>query len=144
MQCQVIKPFNRRGEIQQFGSFVEIPEEMFLQMAEYVQAVAPADTYRTEKKAWLVNGELRTSGLIADLSGEVVKLTADDMPLQKKLLLLHCQKYDQHHFPALAELWQERAAIMQFHGGLSKEDAELSAAEILNCMAFLSDLRLNT
>lgn len=96
-----------------------------------------------EKKAWLVNGELRTSGYIDDISREIVTLTADNLPEQKRLLLLHVETYDRHHFPALAELWQERSAIMQYDGGLSKEQAEDKAAELLNCIAFLPELRLN-
>lgn len=102
-----------------------------------------ADTYRPEMKAWLVHGELRTSGHVEDLAGEIVKLTPDNLPLQKNLLSFHCEAYDKHHFQHLAELWQERAAIMQHDGGLSEEEAEVKAAGIYHCLAFLPELRNN-
>lgn len=140
MRCQVIKPFNRRGEIQHPGSIIDVPKEMLLNMAGYVQPVATADTYQ-KPKAWLVNGELRTSGDVDDLASEIVMLTADNLPEQKSLLLLHCEAYDKHHFPALAELWAERAAIMEYDCGLMREEAEERAAVLLNCLAFLPELR---
>jgi hypothetical protein len=40
MLCQIIKPFNRRGELQPLGSIIEVPEEMILTMSGYVQIIA--------------------------------------------------------------------------------------------------------
>lgn len=103
---------------------------------------APAD-YRPEPKAWLSEtGELRTQGVFDDLAGEIVRLTTDNLPLQKKLLLLHIEAFDRHHFPAMVEQWAERAAILQHEDGMSRQDAEQKAVEMYHLQAFLKELTI--
>lgn len=142
MKCQVIKPFTRRGEMQHPGCIIEVPENALVKLTGYVEPLGTADTYQPDFKVWLTeSGELRTSGLCDDLAAEIVRLTAGNLGQQKTLLLLHCQRYDCHHFPALADEWAKRAAIMQYDGGLSRYEAECKAAERLRLQSFLDELR---
>jgi hypothetical protein len=56
-------------------------------------AGAPTD-WRPEPKAWLTDtGELRTQGVFDDLAKEIIRLTADNLPLQAKLLRERCGEY---------------------------------------------------
>lgn len=41
MRCQVIKSFNRRGEIQNPGSIIEVPDDALSKLAGYVQVIQP-------------------------------------------------------------------------------------------------------
>lgn len=36
MLCRVMKPFSRRGDVQLLGSIIEVPEDAFKILAEYV------------------------------------------------------------------------------------------------------------
>lgn len=136
---------NRQGNQKETLSFSkETFKETATENGGAPALLIPADSSRPELKAWITeSGELRTSGNIDGLAGEIVKLTADNLPEQKRLLLLHCEKYDKHHFHHLAELWQEQVARIEFDAGLTRDAAEVKAAELLHCMAFLPELRLN-
>jgi hypothetical protein len=104
-----------------------------------------ASDWRPEPRAWLTdNGELRTQGVFDDLGAEIIKLTADNLPLQAKLLRLHIGEYSGPAWGALVKRWQERAAIMQFDGGMPREDAEYEAAKLYRAEAFLYELRAIT
>ena len=92
-------------------------------------------------RAWLQDDALMTSGVTDDLAGEIVKLTTDDLPLQRRLLKLHCGIYSGPWWSRLVERWQERTAIMVCDGGLAKEEAEYQAAVCLRAAAFLDELR---
>jgi hypothetical protein len=48
----------------------------------------------------------------------------------------YCEAHDRNHVEHLWELWEERAAIMEHDGGLSRHDAEYQAAERLHLLAF--------
>jgi len=104
-------------------------------------ALPPKDR-RQEFKAWVTeSGELRSRGVSDDLAGEIIAITSDDLPLQAKLLRKHIGRYSGADWKSLVEDFEERAAIMQYDGGLSREDAEHQAAVRLRCLAFLDELR---
>jgi len=100
----------------------------------------PSD-WRPEFKAWLEGDSLRATGVCDDLAAEIILLTADDLPLQRRLLKLHCGVYQGPWWERLVERWQERAAIMEHDGGLAREQAELEAARCLRAEAFLEELK---
>jgi len=100
----------------------------------------PADR-RPEFKIWLENDQLRTRGVCDDLAGEIIALTADDLPLQAKLLRLHVGRYSGPDWKALVEDWNERSAIMEFDGNMTRQEAEYQAAILLRLLAFLDELR---
>lgn len=41
MQCRVMKPFNRHGELQLPGIIIEVSEEALSKLAGYVQPITP-------------------------------------------------------------------------------------------------------
>jgi hypothetical protein len=79
-------------------------------------------------------------GSCGDLAAEIVRLSADNLALQRELLTRYCQAYDQKHIADLWEAWEERAAIMEYDGGLSRHEAEYQAAKRLHLLAFM-DIR---
>lgn len=91
--------------------------------------------------AWLEGDTLHTTGVTDDLAGEIIRLTADDLPLQRRLLKLHCGRYSGPWWERLRERWEERASIMQYDGGLTKDDAEYQAAVCLRAEMFIDELR---
>jgi len=91
--------------------------------------------------AWLQGGELRTTGPVEDLAAEIVKLTGDDLDLQRRLLLDHCEAYDDNHLWHLFERWEERAAILEYEAGLSRHEAEKESARMYHLGAWLHELR---
>jgi putative DNA primase/helicase len=89
-------------------------------------------------EAWLSEtGELMTRGSCDDLAAEIVRLSADNLALQRELLTRYCKAYDQKHIADLWEAWEERAAIMEYDGGLSRQEAEYQAAKRLHLLAFM-------
>lgn len=133
MLARVIKPFKRRGEIIPPGSIIELPEHILPQLEGYI---VPADNYTP--KAWLTeSGELRTNGYIPDLAGEIVKLTTGNLPLQRELLQRHCEGFDSYRIQHKWELWEERAAILEHDGGMTRQEAEQEAAKLLHLTAFI-------
>ena len=94
-----------------------------------------------EQQAKIENGELKLLCPADDLTSIIVGLTRNDLSLQKKLLLRHCQRYDPvTHFWTLRGKWEERAAILEYDAGLTREDAEVSAAEMYHLSAFMDEL----
>ena len=101
----------------------------------------PLDIKNTEPEAWLSEtGELMTRGSCGDLPAEIVRLSADNLVLQRALLTRYCEAYDHEHIADLWEAWGERAAIMEYDGGLSRHEAEYQAAKRLHLLAFM-DIR---
>ena len=76
-------------------------------------------------------------GSCDDLAAAIVRLSADNLALQRELLTRYCQAYDQKHIADLWEAWEERAAIMEYDGGLSRHEAEYQAAKRLHLLAFM-------
>jgi putative DNA primase/helicase len=99
------------------------------------------NTENSEPEAWLSEtGELMTRGSCDDLVAAIVSLSADNLHLQRELLTRYCKAYDQEHIDDLWEAWEERAAIMEYDGGLSRHEAEYQAAKRLHLLAFM-DIR---
>jgi len=110
-------------------------------MPKQTDVVSAPPTWPSEPRAWLVNDELRTSGLFTDLAAEIVNLTTDDIDLQRQLLIEHCQAYGPAYIGSLFEAWEERAAIMEYDGGMTRELAEIEAAKKYHLTAWLDELR---
>lgn len=91
-------------------------------------------------RAWLQDGELRTTGPFPDLAGEIVRLTGDDLDLQRRLLVAHCQAFAPTHIWRLFEQWEERSAILEHDGGLPRTEAEHEAARMYHLTAWLPEL----
>ncbi len=105
---------------------------------------APTD-YPPVFKIWLTTGnELRTTGVCDDLAGEIIKLTSDNLPLQALLLRRHVEKYQGVHWKYLVEEWNERAGIMQYDGGMTRQEAEQAAAKYYRIEAFIDELTNHT
>ena len=92
-------------------------------------------------RAWLEGGELHLRGAFPDLAAEIVILTGDNLSLQKDLLSKHCLSHSPTRIEALFEAWEERSAIIEHDGGLSREEAELEAAKLYHLIPWLSELR---
>jgi hypothetical protein len=92
-------------------------------------------------RAWLQDGELRTTGPVNDLAAEVVKLTGDNLDQQRRLLLEHCQAFQPSHIWRLIEQWEERAAILEHDAGLPRHEAEIEAARLYHLTAWLPELQ---
>jgi hypothetical protein len=91
-----------------------------------------------EPEAWLSEtGELMIRGPCDDLASEIVRLSADNLTLQRELLTRHCQAYGHDRIADIWEAWEERAAIMEYDGGLTRHEAEYQAAKRLNLLAFM-------
>jgi hypothetical protein len=134
MNVRTLTPLSTpQGEIPA-GKIVSIPDHLLEKLRGRVE---PVERLTCDPPAWLVGEELRTGCYIEDLPAEIVKLTRDNLHLQRQLLARHCEAYDRHHIWRLWELWGERAAIMEHDGGLSREEAETQAAEQLHLTAFL-------
>ena len=107
-----------------------------------ISVLSEVTDWRPEAKAWLTDtGELRTQGVFDDLAGEIIRLTIGDLPLQAKLLKLHCGRYFGPWWNDLVEQWEERAAIMEIDGKMPRDQAELEAAKLYRMEAFLDELR---
>src|SRR6266568_4570705 len=124
MRALVIKPLSTTKGTIPAGQIIEISPALLEKLRGKVAAIP------SQPEARLTDiGELRTRGVIEDLAAEIVRLTADNLPLQRELLTRHCEAYDRNHISHLWELREERAAIMEHDGGLSRQDAEYQAAE---------------
>jgi putative DNA primase/helicase len=96
------------------------------------------NTENSEPEAWLTEtGELMILGPCDDLAAAIVKLSADNLPLQRELLTRHCQAYGHDRIADIWEAWEERAAIMEYDGGLTRHEAEYQAAKRLHLLAFM-------
>ena len=139
MKARVIESFQTKKGLIPAGRIIEIPSALLEKLQGKVQAIySPVADMKPEPEAWLTEfGELRTNGAFDNLAAEIVRLTADNLSLQRELLIRHCQSYDRRHIGRLWEEWEERAAIMEHDGGLSREDAEYQAACRLHLLAFM-------
>jgi len=150
LKCQVIKPFNRRGELQLPGRILDVPDEMIVKLKGFVRLVSDtaADNYSPDDcssqlfRAWLVGNELRTRGVCDDLAIEIVKLTSDNLPLQAKLLRVHVGTYSGPYWLPMVRRWTERARVLFEAEGLGLHEARWKAAEEMNLLAFADELRL--
>jgi putative DNA primase/helicase len=105
---------------------------------ENIDLQSPDQIPTAEPQAWLTEtGELMIRGSCNDLAAEIVRLSAGNLLLQRNLLTRYCQAYDQEHIADLWEAWEERAAIMEYDGGLPRHEAEFQAAKRLNLLAFM-------
>jgi hypothetical protein len=134
MRAKVIEAFPTRKGMIPKGQIIDIPPALLEKLKGKVEPIP-------EPKAWLTEaGELRTQGVFDDLAAEIVRLTTDNLPLQRELLTRHCGEFDQQHIGFHWEAWEERVAIMEHDGGLSRQEAEYEAAEQLHLLAFM-DIR---
>ncbi len=142
MRARVIEAFRTKKGMIPAGRIIEIPPALLEKLQGTVEAIhSPVADVKPEPEAWLTeSGELRTRGAFDNLATEIVRLTANNLSLQRELLIRHCQAYDLRHIGRLWEEWEERAAIMEHDGGLSREDAEYQAASRLHLLAFM-DIR---
>lgn len=142
MKARVIEAFQTKKGLIPAGIIIEIPLALLEKLQGKVEAIhSPVADMKPEPEAWLTeSGELRTRGAFDNLATEIVRLTPDNLPLQRELLIRHCQAYDRRHIGRLWEEWEERAAIMEHDGGLSREEAEYQAASRLHILAFM-DIR---
>ena len=102
----------------------------------------PVQKQQERHQARIENGELKLLYPADDLASIIVRLTREDLLLQKQLLLRHCQPYDPvTHFWILREKWVEKSAILEHCAGLIREEAELEAAKMYHLEAFMDELR---
>ena len=152
MLCTVTKSFkNSRGETLPPGSTIDVPDTMLLKMTGYVlpmgqadngkEPVAPSD-WKPEFKAWLENDQLRTTGTCDDLAVEIVKLTADNLPLQKELLLKHVGAFSNPCWTSTARKFVQRAKEL-FDGGMGLHEANYQIATEMHLLAFSDELGIN-
>lgn len=116
------------GHDVQKGTFIDIPEALLPSLVG--------------KVAYLADGELRTPRNVDDLEALIVGLTADDLALQRLLLMRHCEAFDQNHIGGRWRAWERKTAAMVRNEGMSQGDAEREAARDLNLLAFLEEFRL--
>ena len=131
------------------GQVINIPDHMVDRLSGKVEALPRhrqdvPQGWLPKAKAWLQDGELRTTGVFPDLAVEIVKLTADDLTLQRQLLVDHCGLYGLVHFRILVEAWRERVADLRDGHRLSKDEAEMQAAQECHVLPWLHELRQGT
>jgi hypothetical protein len=88
----------------------------------------------------LQDGELRTTGVFSDLAAEIIKLTPNDIGLQRRLLTGHCQSYGPAHIGNIINAWEDYVAVME-QAGRNRKDAEEEAAVLFHLTAWLQELR---
>lgn len=107
------------------GSFIDISESIFPDLAGRV--------------AHIRNGELRVPCFVESLEAIIVGLTSDDLALQKRLLLRHCQAFVSRNIATRWKEWKKLAAALELDEGISREEAEVGAARKLNLLAFMAE-----
>lgn len=136
MLAEVLEPIETRQGRLEPGKVIDAPEMAIRKLAHKVRPL------HRDSEACIEDGELKMLHPVPDLAAVIVGLTEDDLPLQKKLLRAHCTQYDPvTHFWALREKWEERAAIMEYDGGMSQEEAEYEAARQYHLLAFMDELK---
>lgn len=116
------------------GSQIVLPDKIAKQLIAE-RKIKPVSTARLE------SDELKMITPVDNLAAVIVGLTTHDLDLQKRLLLKHCQQYAPNtHFWALKEKWEEKAAILEYDSGMTREEAELTAAKMYFLEAFLPEL----
>ena len=142
MKVQTITDVGSARGVIPAGYIIEIPESVFAQLRGRVIPL-PATDWRPEPRAWLENGELRIRGVFDDLAGEIIKLTSDNMPTQRKLLQLHVGIYfPGPHFRATVRKWTARAAHLYEIEGLGLNEARWQAAEEMRLLAWAEEWNL--
>ncbi|MDD2367531.1 MAG: hypothetical protein PHN84_15380 [Desulfuromonadaceae bacterium] len=63
MKCQVLRQFVRRGVSQLPGSVIDVPEEMLLKMAGYVQKIMPPSHCQARKVGGRICGRPLRDGV---------------------------------------------------------------------------------
>ena len=144
MRVKVITELPSQRGIIPAGQIIEIPPALLEKLRGRVEALPAQQAYwRPEFKAWLENDELRTTGVCDDLAGEIIKLTADNLPLQAKLLRLHVGTYSTgRNWLETIRKWRERAKHLFETEGKGLHDANWQAAEEMRLLAFAAELRL--
>lgn len=118
-----------------------IPKKLLVEIPAAAAEIESLD-WRQKPKAWLTAaGELRTTGVFDDLTGEIIKLTADNLFLQKHLLRLHCGKYSGPHWKHIVTSWREQTITMNQDMSIPLEQAALIAATQLSLLAFWDELQ---
>jgi len=127
MRCVVVRPFTRRGGQIDVGEVIDAPVETVPALKNFV--------------AWLDGDGLQCRRPVPDLAAVIVRLTGEDLNLQRRLLVEYCEAFDDNHIWHLIERWEERAAILEYDAGLPRHEAELEAARMYHLTAWLPDLR---
>ena len=96
MKVRVVKSFKIQGGTIAAGTVLDIANDLLSQLNGLVEAFPQyrqdkCQDWRPTPQAWLQNGELRTTGVFLSLASEIVKLTYNDLPMQRSLLEEHCQ-----------------------------------------------------
>jgi hypothetical protein len=141
----VTKAFKRSGVMQLPGSFIEdIPASKLTELAGYIRVEGFADSYpEPDHPVWLEGDELRTTGVLEDLAREIVRLTADNHPLQVKLLRQHCPTSDAYKkWIEAIRSWRHRAAQLFEQEGYDLYEADWLAAQEHNLTDLAEELSL--
>jgi len=138
MLAEVLEPIETRRGVLNVGDKVDIPESIATQLKHKIRLLEKGSVCSGAK---IVNGELICLFPVDDLAPVIIDLTKDDLPKQKRLLCLHCQKYtSKSHFWNLALKWEVKTCSFESKG-YPLEQAELLAAEELGLLAFMDELR---
>lgn len=155
MRCRVIATFTTaRGEVPA-GSILNIPDHLLSKLSGKVEAL-PLDTpvvaavppWPPTPRAWIENDQLRVTGVFpgewpdGGLAPEIVRLTADNLPLQKKLLVDTVAMYSGPQWKIVVTRWRERGAFHFEQHGLGLHPANLKSAQELHLLAFADEFRL--
>jgi hypothetical protein len=60
-------------------------------ITEHLSEKKLSGNWRPTPRAWIQDGELRTVGVFPDLAAEIIRLTGNNLELQRRLLAEHCQ-----------------------------------------------------
>jgi hypothetical protein len=132
LTVRVLHTFISNGQVVAAGSVIRIPEDALPALAGLVEPITT--------RVWLQDGELRSSGLVHDLSGAICELTANDIGLQRRLLTEHCQSYGPAHIGNIIKAWKDYVAVKE-QAGMNREDDEEEAADHFHLTAWLQEIR---
>lgn len=138
--------FDRQQIVLPKGKILELTPEQAARfgtkivLADDRTTAPPAVTdWKPTFRAWLENDQLRTTGTTDDLASEIVKLTSDNLPLQKELLLKHVGAFSNPCWTSTARKFVSRAKEL-FDGGMGLHEANYQAAEEMHLLAFSNEL----
>ena len=135
----VLEPIQTRKGTLEAGMVIDVSQEAVRRLQKKIRLVKPE---KSKDRAKIINGELICLFPVDDLATVIVGLTENNLPLQKQLLLKYCQQYDPAtHFWHQKEKWEEKAAILEYDAGLTRDDAEIKAAEMYHLLAFMDELK---
>lgn len=121
------------------GKLLELTQEQATKLGARVRL---ADMPPPQFRAWLKGDSLRTSGVCNDLATEIVKLTVNNLPLQKKLLKTHVGAFTNPCWQSVAREFVKRAQGL-FDGGMGLHEANYQAAKDMHLLAFEDDLGIH-